>query len=483
MLRHHRPSSWIFVLLICLGAASCGTIRRDAAPKAPPPTSPNVVIIFADDLGYADVGCYGAQAIKTPNIDRLAREGVRFTDFYVAQPVCSSSRAALLTGCYPNRIGIHGALGPSSKNGIHPDEITLGELCKSKGYRTALYGKWHLGHHPPFLPTRHGFDDFYGIPYSNDMWPYHPESPKAWVDLPTIEDETAIGFNTDQKRFTTDFTNRAVKFIEDTAGKSPFFVYLAHPMPHVPLHVSRKFQGTSSGLYGDVIQEIDWSVGQVLAALSRTGVDKETLVIFTSDNGPWLSYGNHAGSTGPLREGKGTTFEGGIRVPCVMRWPGKIPRNRVCREPTITLDIFPTVAGLIDATLPAHPIDGKDIWPLMQGKKGATSPHQALFFYYHRGELQGMRSGRWKLHFPHKYRSMEGREMGRDGVPGKYDYSQAVGLALFDLIDDVGEKKDLSGEYPEVVKKLQGFANEMRGRIGDTRLEVNGTEVRPAGEK
>ncbi|MFH0947359.1 MAG: sulfatase, partial [Planctomycetota bacterium] len=388
------------------------------APSAPlepaeDPTPPNIVIVFTDDQGYGDIGVQGAEGFHTPNIDRLAGEGVRFTDFYVAQPVCSASRAALLTGCYPNRIGIAGALNPQAKHGIHEDELTLAELCRSKGYKTAAFGKWHLGSLPQFLPGRHGFDEYFGIPYSNDMWPHHPESPKAWPPLPLIDGEQPVGFNTDQSLFTTEFTERAVQFI-DRCGDSPFFLYLAHPMPHVPLHVSEKYRGnTEQGMYGDVIEEIDWSVGQVLDALERNRLSDRTLVIFTSDNGPWLSYGNHAGSTGPLREGKGTTFEGGVRVPCVMRWPGRIPAGTVCSEPAMTIDILPTIGGLLEADLPLHQIDGLDIWPLMSGRPGAGSPHEAFFFYYHENQLEAMRSGRWKLHFPHTYRSMSGRELGR----------------------------------------------------------------------
>ncbi|MGC9034989.1 MAG: sulfatase family protein, partial [Verrucomicrobiia bacterium] len=275
---------------------------------------PNIIIIFADDLGYADVVCYGAKGLKTPNIDRLAKEGIRFTDFYVAQPVCSASRAALLTGCYPNRIGISGALSPSSKIGINQNEITLAELLKQKGYATAIIGKWHLGHHSQFLPTRHGFDEYFGLPYSNDMWPLHPEAkPGTYPPLPLYENETIINPNVsprDQEQLTTQYTERAVRFIEKNKNR-PFFLYLAHSMPHVPLYVSDKFKGKSKiGLYGDVIMEIDWSVGQILEAIKRNNLDDNTLIIFTSDNGPWLSYGNHAGKAAPLREGKGTVFEG-----------------------------------------------------------------------------------------------------------------------------------------------------------------------------
>ena len=344
---------------------------------------PNVVVIFADDLGYGDIGTYGATGYKTPHLDELARTGRRFTSFYAAQAVCSASRAALLTGCYPNRIGIHGALGPKATHGLNSNEVTLAELVKQRGYATAMFGKWHLGHHAKFLPTRHGFDEYYGIPYSNDMWPMHPEARKGtYPDLPLIEGEKTVARNPDQTQFTTDFTKRGIQFIKKNKDK-PFFLYLAHPMPHVPLFVSDKFKAkTERGLFGDVISEIDWSAGEIVKALRENGLIENTLVIFTSDNGPWLSYGDHAGSAEPLREGKGTAWEGGVRVPCIMSWPGKIPANTVSSEPAMTIDILPTVAELIDAELPEHPIDGENIWPLIAGEPGAKSPHEAYLFYY-----------------------------------------------------------------------------------------------------
>ncbi|UCD76173.1 MAG: sulfatase, partial [Phycisphaerales bacterium] len=382
---------------------------------------PNIVIVFCDDLGYSDVGVFGAQGFDTPNLDRMAAEGRRFTSFYVAQPVCSASRAGLLTGCYPNRVGIAGALGPRARHGINDSEVTIAEICKSRGYATAAFGKWHLGHHQQFLPVHHGFDEYYGIPYSNDMWPFHPayvdlppnaaKRKQGYPDLPLIEgDQIAnpIVTGEDQAQFTTQFAERAVSFIKRNQDK-PFFLYLAHPMPHVPLFVSDKYEGKSEqGMYGDVISEIDWSVGEILRTINECGLDDNTLVIFTSDNGPWLSYGNHGGSCRPLREGKGTTWEGGIREPCIMRWPGRIPAGTVCDEPAITLDILPTVAGLIGAKLPGHKIDGLDIWPLIAGRPGAKTPHDAFFFYYHNNHLEAMRSGKWKLIFPHKYRSLTG---------------------------------------------------------------------------
>jgi len=469
---HRRPvvgGSLLFLLL-------CAACQSSDAPP------PNVIIIFADDLGYADITPYGNPQYDTPHLYRMAAEGVKMTDFYVSQPVCSASRASLLTGNYANRIGIHGALGPGNTHGIHDNEVTLGELFKSQGYATAIYGKWHLGHHPQFLPQQHGFDDYYGIPYSNDMWPYHPESPQAWGDLPTIEGDSTVGYNTDQTRFTTDFTERGVAFIrEQAAAGTPFFLYLPHPMPHVPLFVSAERSGHSgAGLFGDVIKEIDWSVGEIMAALEETGQDENTLFIFTSDNGPWLSYGNHAGSTGILREGKGTTFDGGVRVPFLARWPNHLPAGLAVDVPAMTIDIFPTLAALIGAPLPEQPIDGRDIWPILTGTQ-TTPSQEAYFFWYHQNELQALRSGQWKLHFPHYYRTMEGQASGSDGFPGKYR-RDSIDVALFDLEADLGESQNVASKHPEVVEYLTAMADSMRAILGDALTGTEGSEVRTPGQ-
>ena len=447
----------------------------------PSPDPPNVVIMFVDDMGYGDLGIYGQTSYATANLDRMAEEGVHFTNFYVSQPVCSASRASLLTGNYANRIGIHGALGPSNTHGIHHDEVTLGELFKSKGYATAIYGKWHLGHHPEFLPIEHGFDEFYGIPYSNDMWPFHPENPEAWGDLPTIEGDSMVGYNTDQSMFTTDFTQRSVEFIRDqTSDGIPFFLYVAHPMPHVPLFVSEDHLGASgAGLYGDVIFEIDWSMGQILHTLEEAGINEQTLVLFASDNGPWLSYGNHAGTAKPLREGKGTAWEGGVRVPFIAWWPGQLPEGLSVSTPAMTIDVFPTLAHLIDAPLPQHPIDGQNIWPLMTGQTG-DSPQPAYFFWYRNNELHAVRSGPWKLYFPHRYRTMLGQHPGADGIPGKYAH-QNTGVELYDLVADIGEVDDLSESHPQVVERLTSLADSMRTILGDQLLGLEGTQARSSG--
>ena len=469
-----RLRSLCHVGLGLLGLCLSG-IAGQAAREEPRP--PNVVLIFADDLGYADLGCYGAEGIATPNLDRLAREGTRFTDFYAAQAVCSASRAALLTGCYPNRVGIQGALGPKSRIGINSRETTLAEVLKTRGYATAIYGKWHLGHLPSFLPTRHGFDEYFGLPYSNDMWPNHPTD-KSYPPLPLIENERVVETNPDQRNLTTWYTERAVKFIEKNKER-PFFLYVPHNMPHVPLFVSERGQGKSQrGLFGDVIQEIDWSVGEIVKALDRNKVDRNTLVIFTSDNGPWLSYGDHAGSAKPLREGKGTSFDGGMREPAIFRWRGKIPAGGVCREPAMTIDVLPTLARLAGAKEPELPIDGRDIWPLISQPKGAKSPHESLYFYWG-DHLDGIRSGKWKLHLPHEYRSLKG-EPGSGGLPGPYVQKQ-IGTALFDLEKDIGESVDVKDEHPDVVQRLTGYAEIARKDLGDSATGQKGTGVRPAG--
>ena len=459
---------------------------------------PNVVVIFTDDMGYADPACYGGSVAPTPQIDRLAREGIRFTDFHVAQPVCSASRAALLTGCYPNRIGIHGALGPRNTHGLSADETTLAELLGSRGYRTGMVGKWHLGHHPEFLPTRHGFDEYFGLPYSNDMWPYHPTAkPGAYPPLPLFENETIIDPEVspeDQTTLTKRYAERAVDFVR-RAGTAkdgrPFFLYLAHSMPHVPLFASEDFQGkTPGGLYGDVIAEIDASVGAVLKALEETGQLDNTLVLFTSDNGPWLSYGNHAGSAGPLREGKGTTFEGGVRVPCLARLPGRIPAGTVSDEPLMTIDLLPSIARLTGTPLATDQsgsclvagkrIDGHDRLDLFCGGRRPPDQPDTYLFYYHAGDLEAVRQGDWKLCFPHRYRTMHGQEVGKDGTPGRYAQQQ-IGLALFNLADDPGERQDVAKQHPEVVARLEALAEQARAELGDRLTKRTGSGLREPG--
>jgi len=448
---------------------------------------PNIVIIFTDDQGYADVGVFGAKGFVTPNLDRLAVEGRKFTNFHVAQPVCSASRAALLTGCYSNRIGIHGALGPAATHGIAAGEMTLAELVKEKGYATGMVGKWHLGRPAQFLPTHHGFDEYFGLPYSNDMWPLHPEAKAGtYPPLPLIEGDHVLKeelTHEDQAQLTTQYTERAVRFIDKNKDR-PFFLYVAHNMPHVPLHVSDKFKGKSArGLYGDVIEEIDWSVGEILAALKRNGVEENTWVIFTSDNGPWLSYGDHAGSAAPFREGNGTNWEGGTREPCLMRWPGKIPAGSTCDTMLMTIDLFPTIAKLIGAELPKHKIDGLDVWPIIAGEHGAKNPHDAYFFYYENNQLQAVMSGdgRWKLQLPHTWRTLGERIGGRDGIPAKYEQREIAQPELYDLQNDPGEMADVAAQNPEIVKRLEALAEQARADLGDALTNHQGTGVREAG--
>lgn len=445
--------------------------------------SPNVVVIFVDDMGYGDLGCYGATGWKTPVLDQLAREGMRFTDFHVSQPVCSASRASLMTGCYANRVGIAGALNSTAKIGISANETTLAEVFKSKGYATGAAGKWHLGHHPQFLPTRHGFDSWLGLPYSNDMWPGNvnkAKHPPLFIhdnEKPIVEVDAKV-----QETFIKRYTERAVEFIDTAKGK-PFFFYLAHSMPHVPLFTREEFRGKSSTPYGDVIQEIDWSVGQVLAALKRNDLEKDTLVIFTSDNGPWLPYGNYAGTSGGLREGKGTVWEGGTREPCIMKWPGQIPAGSVCDETAMTIDILPTMAKLIGAELPKHKIDGLNIMPLMKAEPGAKCPHEAFAFYYRQNQLQAVRSGPWKLVLPHEYPSMKGQEPGKDGKPGKAVSTKVEKPELYNLKDDRNETTDVSAKHPDVMAMMQKHVEAFRTELGDSLTKRTGQGVREPGRE
>ena len=444
---------------------------------------PNIVLIFTDDQGYQDLGCYGSPDIKTPYIDQMAKEGARFTNFYVSQPVCSASRASLLTGCYSNRIGISGAFMPYVGKGLHPQEETIAEILKPLGYATAIYGKWHLGSEPDFLPTRQGFDEYFGIPYSNDMWPLHPWQGTVFnfPPLDLIENETVIDTLEDQSLITTQYTERAVQFIEKNKER-PFFLYLPHSMPHVPLYASDKFKGKSErGLYGDVIEEIDWSTGQILEALKEHNLDENTLVIFTSDNGPWLSYGGHSGEALPLREGKGTALEGGVRVPCVMRWPAKIPQNLVLEQPAMTIDILPTIAQITGAEMPQKTVDGRNMLDLMTGETDEPH-HEAYYFYYHQNELHAILSGdgRWKLYLPHQYRSLNGREGTNDGMPIPYDQNK-IGQELYDLEKDISETTDVSEENPEIVAMLLEHAEKARVELGDKLTNRTGTGNRPTG--
>ncbi|RLD30630.1 MAG: arylsulfatase [Bacteroidetes bacterium] len=456
-------------------------------------SKPNIVLIFIDDQGYGDLSCFGATEFMTPNIDKIAIEGMRFTNFYAAQAVCSASRAGLLTGCYPNRIGISGALMPWSKNGLSDGEMTIAELVKQKGYATGITGKWHLGWQKRFLPLQHGFDEYLGLPYSNDMWPVDydgtpvtKDSPKPWKlkypQLPLIKDNDKIEeirTLADQDKLTTKYTEFAVDFI-NRHKDGPFFLYVAHTMVHVPLGVSDKFKGKSKqGLYGDVMMELDWSVGEIMRALKENGLDNNTLVIYTSDNGPWLNFGNHAGSTGGLREGKGTSWEGGQREPTVMKWPGKIPEGKICNKLSGTIDILPTIAKITGAKLPDHIIDGVNILPLMLGDEQAN-PRDHFYYYYRKNSLEAVRKGKWKLVLPHSYRTYKNALPGNDGFAGPTG-TGTTGLALYNLRRDPGESYDVKDLYPEVVEDMMLLVKDAREDLGDELTKSVGNNVRSCG--
>ena len=476
--------------LFALSLFFVGSCKPKVAEEKKP--APNVVIVFTDDQGYQDLSCFGSPNIYTPHLDQIAADGLRLTNFYAAQAVCSASRAALLTGCYPNRIGIKGALFPQSKIGINPMETTLAEMLQEQGYKTGIFGKWHLGHLPKFLPNNHGFDEFMGIPYSNDMWPVDYEGnqvdknhrkAKRYPQLPffknfdVVKEIKTIG---DQAQLTTELTEAAVDFIERNKD-NPFFLYVPHPMPHTPIAVSDKFKGKSDqGRYGDVIMEIDWSVGQIMNKLKEHQLDKNTIFIFTSDNGPWLNFGNHAGSASPLREGKGTAWEGGQREPCVVSYPNGIEGGRVIDTPMMTIDLLPTIAEITGAKLPELKIDGKSVWDIWTGKSN-KSPHDAYFFYYKSNELHGVRYNDWKLYFPHTYRSLNGREGGKDGYPVNYDMNEIDEIELYDLKNDISESKNVADQHPKIVLEIKSLADEMRKKLGDKLLNIKGTENRPAG--
>ncbi|MGM0667759.1 MAG: sulfatase family protein [Bacteroidota bacterium] len=456
-------------------------------------TTPNIVIIFCDDMGYGDIGSYGATGYETPNLDRLAVNGLRFTDFLSAHGACSASRTALLTGCYANRLNMPQVFGPGSQTGISTDEMTIAELLKQKGYATAVFGKWHLGDLEPFLPLQHGFDEYLGIPYSNDMWPVDYDGGpitensvnpgKAnYPPLPLIEGNEVIEYLEgldDQDRLTTRYTERAVSFIEKHKDR-PFFLYLPHSMPHVPLGVSDKFRGMSGqGLYGDVIMEIDWSVGEIIRALDENDLLENTLLIFTSDNGPWLNYGNHAGSTGGLKEGKGTSMEGGVREPCIMHWPAVITPGQLSNSLASTIDILPTIAEITGTQLPDHKIDGLSILPILRGDKDAE-PRKTFYYYYHSNNLEAVRMGQWKLVFPHNHRSYENVLPGNDGFPGPYSPGRAE-YALYNLRRDPGERYDVKEQHPGILAEMEKLAEKAREDIGDNLTGREGKNRRQPG--
>jgi len=465
-----------------LALTSISAITRCSAEKK----SPNIVLVFTDDQGYHDLGCYGADDFETPNIDKLAKEGMRFTDFYVSQAVCSASRAALMTGCYSERVSLQGALMPWSRVGLNPEEETIADILKTKNYKTGIFGKWHLGHHKNFLPLQQGFDEFLGLPYSNDMWPIGYDGKpldrkKNYPELPLIKNNDQIDTIKnleDQDKLTTRYTEAAVDFIKRNKN-NPFFLYVPHSMPHVPLGVSDKFRGKSKqGMYGDVIMEIDWSVGEIVKTLDEYNLTDNTLIIFTSDNGPWMNFGNHAGCADPLREGKGTMFEGGPRVPCVMKWENKITPGSICEKIASTIDLLPTYAEITGAKLPQKTIDGVSILPLLLGDENANPRNEFIYFYD--AGLNAVRRGDWKLQFAHRSRSYKNVKPGMDGLPGPTNNID-VGQELYNLRDDIGETTDLSAKYPKIVKELEKMGELACEKFGDQITGRVGSEVRQPG--
>ncbi|SMO43551.1 sulfatase family protein [Solitalea koreensis] len=480
-----RPFIFLIAIIVLSSAG-----RKEQITVQPPVKTPNVILILMDDMGYGDLECYGGFPYHTPNINKLAAEGMRFTNFYVAQATCSASRSAILTGCYPNRIGIDGALSPISEIALNPDEQTIASLLKDKGYKTGMLGKWHLGQRPPFLPLHYGFDEFTGLPYSHDYWPVNYDGNPStdmkgkarWPVLRLLEGDTPgkeIKTLDDAATLTSLYTNKAVDFINRNK-KNPFFLYLAHAMPHVPLAASAKFKGKSNeGLFGDVMQEIDWSIGEIMKALDANGLSNNTIVIFTSDNGPWLTFGNHAGSTGGFREGKGTAWEGGVRVPFIIRWPSQINSGTICNNMVASMDLLPTIINSCGAKQPVKKIDGVDITPLLK-QVPAANPRDEFVYYYDRCSLKGIRKGQWVLTFPcmsQTYKKVTA--IGHDGWPGKYA-SDSVRLGLYDLRTDPGETLDVKDKYPEIVKQLSVIADRYRNEIGDDLTKIKGTEIRPA---
>lgn len=458
------------VLLVC----TLGSVAQSSK-------KPNVIIIFNDDLGYQDLGCYGSPNIKTPRVDQLAKEGIQFTDFYAASPVCSASRAAMLTGCYPQRVGVPGVISAGANQGLAPKHITLAELMKSVGYATAAVGKWHLGDQAQHLPTNQGFDSFFGIPYSNDMYPSRhipyaancqfnegfdlnkinelfanmkpdekqPESAKHKV--PLMRNLETIEFPVDQTTITKRYANEGIFFIKQSVkDKKPFFLYLANSMPHIPLYVSPEFKGKSKrGLYGDVVEEIDYNTGRILDLLKELKIDKNTIVIFSSDNGPWLSKGADGGSALPLFDGKFTSFEGGLRVPFIVKWPNQIKAGGVCKKLASTIDILPTLAGITVAKLPEMNLDGRSILDLWKGTSNAKTSHEYYFMVYNG---QAVRSDDWKYHKKQVF--TVNKDTRVDASP-----------ALYNLKDDIGETKNLVNEYPEIAQKLSQALEEHLTRL------------------
>jgi uncharacterized sulfatase len=455
MTRSARNATKSATLLLALLPLAPPGARAQGAPRAQT-DRPNVVILLADDLGYGDLSSYGNPTIRTPNLDEMAHEGIRLTSFY-AQPVCTPSRSALLTGRFPVRTGTTKVFFPKDTIGLPPSEVTIAEALKARGYRTMAIGKWHLGHHPQFLPTNQGFDHFFGLPYSNDM------DRGGNPPIPIMRDTTIVEQPAVQTTLTKRYTEEALRFIRESRG-GPFLLYLAYTMPHLPIHTSDEFRGHSrAGLYGDVVEEIDWSAGEVLKTLRELGLDRNTIVIFTSDNGPWSRYPEeifrkeygtepwHTGSAGPLRESKFSTYEGGLREPAIVRWPGVIPEGLVTADPASTLDLFPTFAHLAGAAVPGdRPMDGKDILPLLTTGRDTA---QRAFYYFHGTELEAVREGRWKLR--------RTRHLRTDLKP-----KDPITPELFDLESDPGEHYNQAAAHPDVVARLMATLRDEARKVG-----------------
>jgi arylsulfatase A-like enzyme len=429
---------------LLVGAWASGTCCASEGTARPP----NVVVIFTDDQGYGDLSCYGHPTIHTPHIDRMAAEGMKLTQFYVPSPVCSPSRAGLLTGCYPKRVGMHKhVIYPEYDYGLHTDEVTIADMLTASGYATACIGKWHLGHRPGLLPTDQGFATFFGIPFSNDMATYHRKPGHDYAySLPLLRGDKVVEWEPDQHLLTKRFTEEAERFIQDNKAR-PFFLYLAHPMPHIPIYASEAFEGTSSrGTYGDVIQEIDWSVGKILAALAAGGIDQDTLVIFTSDNGPWKRHKANGGTAGALRGEKGTNFEGGQREPCIIRWPGHVPAGTVCQSLSTSMDLLPTIAEITGAKLPERAIDGTSLVAMLTHiQSSGTAPRDTFLYYTSKGDLAGIRRGDMKLLFA--------------GPEAKQ------GSLLFNVAIDISEEWNLAEREPATVANLEKLARELDAEI------------------
>jgi arylsulfatase A len=446
-------------------AAWMAPLRAGAQPAAATP--PNIVVLFADDLGYGDLSSYGHPTILTPNLDGMAAEGIRLTSFYAGAPVCTPSRAALLTGRYPIRVGLPRVLGPSSTHGLPDEEVTMAEALRARGYRTAAIGKWHLGHLPRYLPTNHGFDSYFGIPFSNDMM--RPWVPEATEKVPLMRGTEVVERPVDQNTLTRRYTEEAIQVMREAGGR-PFFVYLAYAMPHLPIFASDAFRGRSrAGLYGDVIEEIDWSAGEILRTLRELGVDGNTIVVFTSDNGPWLNLPArmlqggvrpwHSGWSGHLRGSKATTYEGGMRVPGIMRWPGTIPARQVSAEPATAMDLYVTLLRAAGAALPAdRPLDGRDLLSMLAAR--APSPTEEVF-YFDAETLEAVRRGRWKVRV-----SRAADDQTRLPAPA---------VELFDLEVDPGERFNVAEEHPGIVRELSQRLRAFAGEVGARVAELSGS--------